>query len=51
MTTEEGNQNPPKKRRKLGSKDGSDKSNYGEPFYPFKLVPSPQEKRGLETSN
>jgi hypothetical protein len=42
---------PPSKRRKLEydsellGKDGT-----MEPFYPFRLVPSPQEGRSLETS-
>ena len=49
MTTEVGeNIPPPAKRRKLTEK--AQKGDDAEPFYPFRLVPSPQEARGLETS-
>ena len=42
---------PPAKRRKLDSKShGGVSSDQNEPLYPFRLVPSPQEARSLETS-
>lgn len=50
MTTEGDENEPPRaKRRKLAVK--SQKIEHEEPFYPFRLVPSPQEARTLETSN
>jgi len=42
---------PPPKRRKLGSNRHEKLSGHDEkPFYPFTLVPSPNEARPLETS-
>ena len=42
---------PPAKRRKLDSKSRQGVSpDQDEPLYPFRLVPSPQEARSLETS-
>ena len=41
---------PPEKRQKLDSKTYKEvKVDNSDPFYPFKLVPSPQEARSLET--
>ena len=54
MTVSEETENelPPAKRRKLDSTSRREVSlNQDEPFYPFKLVPSPQEARSLETSS
>ena len=51
MTTAEEGETPPKKRRKVDPESvESEKGNHEAPFYPFRLVPSPQEKRTLETS-
>lgn len=42
---------PKRKKRKLDlDNEIEEKVDHGEPFYPFRLVPSPQEARGLETS-
>lgn len=47
----EGEAPPKRKKRKLDSDNViEEKVDHGEPFYPFRLVASPQEARGLETS-
>lgn len=50
MTSEEEERRPPAKKRKLNqnSRNGEFLDN-SETFYPFRLVPSPQEARTLET--
>jgi len=47
----EGEGFPTAKKRRVDSAASNDKprENSDEPFYPFKLVPSPQEARTLET--